>query len=447
MRLVRLGDETSEVGTDVRAALASWGRGDTVVGGVALIGCRPPDCPRPADAVVVLPRGILVVVGVDLPDPAVRLDAPLSGQWKTDGWPLVRPDGAVNPAVEALETAAAIGNRLEAKRVEPLPVATIVAIGPYVSQVFQPTSDLHRGVRILHPEPMTLLTAARELAVYSGPCSVGAARRVLDALQPDHAGLRAIDLTAEGFPDTAGPGLAAASTTLIPRISDASKEGGARAATGTAGRRIGRPAARRSGQVLRWFPVGAAVLVALLLITGIVVAVVSAGTSTGADGAPNRTSPSNQAQQAAITVDGIPFAPKGENQDGDCAAHTYGDVQVWLQRNPCKGLVRLRFESTSDGQKAAVLVAVLRFSNSASATELRKVADKPGSGAVADPSSEGTAWPDGGQPTFESAAFASGREGNSVKLVQAVWMGKQSTPDDKVLKDLAIRALELPIPD
>ena len=81
MRLIRLGDGSSEVGVDVRAALASWGRGDGVVGGVALTGARPPDCPRPVDAIVVLPRGILGGVGVDLPDPAVRLDAPLAGQW------------------------------------------------------------------------------------------------------------------------------------------------------------------------------------------------------------------------------------------------------------------------------------------------------------------------------------------------------------------------------
>ncbi|HEV8559546.1 MAG TPA: hypothetical protein VGR06_24660, partial [Actinophytocola sp.] len=105
MWLIRLGDGASEVGVDVRAALASWGRGDGVVGGVALTGAKPPHCAAPVDAILVLPRGILVVVGVDLPDPAVRLDAPLAGQWKTDGWPLVRGDGAVNPGVAALEAA------------------------------------------------------------------------------------------------------------------------------------------------------------------------------------------------------------------------------------------------------------------------------------------------------------------------------------------------------
>ena len=127
MRLIRLAGESSEVGADVRAALASWGRGDGVVSASRCSAASPPT--SPVDAIVLLPRGMLVVVGVDLPDPAVRLEAPLTGQWKTDGWPLVRPDGAVNPATEVLETVAEIHRHLEEAGVEPLPVGTVIAVG------------------------------------------------------------------------------------------------------------------------------------------------------------------------------------------------------------------------------------------------------------------------------------------------------------------------------
>jgi hypothetical protein len=431
VRLVRLGDGSSEIGVDVRAALASWGRGDGVVGGVALLGARPPGCPRPVDAILVLPRGILVVVGVDLPDPAVRLDAPLAGQWKTDGWPLVRGDRAVNPAVEGLEAAAAVARHLEHSRVEPLPVGTVIAVGPYVSQVFQPTADLARGVRILHPEPMTLLTAARELAVYQRRCSIDGVRAVLAALDPTGAVPDPAELATEGFADTSSPGLTAASTTVIPRIVEAPR--------GPA-----RPTAPGRSNQLRWLPVGAAVLVALLMITGIVFAVTSAGSSTGEG--PDRAA-GTSTRPARISVDGVDFQPKGEAKAQDCASHAYGDVQVWLQANKCTELIRLRFESTVDQQKAAILVAVLRFADSSSATELRRVADTPGGGTVADPSAEGAPWPDGGKPSFNAAAYTSGREGNSVKLVRAVWLDQPSTPDDTKLKDLATRALELPVED
>ena len=426
MRVVRVGDETSAVGADVRAALTSWGRGDALVGGIALVGVQPRGTDQPVEAVLVLPRGVLVVVGVDLPDPAVRLDAPLAGQWKTDGWPLVRQDGAVNPASDAEATVAAVRRTLEQAKVEPLPVGTVVAVGPYVSQVHQPTSDLLRGVRILHPEPKTLLTAARELATHQRPCTVAQAQSILAALSPDHANA---DLAGEGFPNSAVPALATASTTLIPRVPAAPPK-------------PNKPAKPTKGG-MRWLPASAAVLVALLLLTGIVYAVASSG---GSDDAATGNTSSTRTESKGVTVDGFTFDPKGAISDTDCAAHAYGDVQVWLERNRCAELVRARYESTTDGKRAAILVAVLRFPETALAGELGTVADKPGSGAIADASTEGTPWPGKSKPFFESAAFATGREGNSLKLVQAVWIGAPSTPDDKTLGELATSALDIPSP-
>ncbi|WP_330842599.1 hypothetical protein [Actinophytocola sp.] len=424
---MRVGGEPSTVGADVRAALTSWGRGESVVGGVALVGVRPKGWDQPVDAVVVLPRGVLVVVGVDLPDPAVRLDAPLSGQWKTDGWPLVRPDGAVNPAADAEATVTAVRRTLEQAKVEPLPVGTVVAVGPYVSQVHQPTSDLIRGVRILHPEPKTLLTAARELAVYPRPCTVGQARAILAALTADHG---RIDLTGEGFTDSTVPEMGAASTTLIPRIEPTHRPPVPAQPTG------------KSRGPIRWLPAGAAMLVALLLLTGIVYAVASSGPSDDRRGSTATT----RTESSGVTIDGVTFEPVGAISDTDCAAHAYGDVQVWLERNRCSELVRARYESTTDGKRAAILVAVLRFPESVLAGELDTIAERPGSGAIADASTEGTAWPGDSKPFFESAAFASGREGNSLKLVQAVWIGAPSTPDDQTLQTLAKSALEIPSP-
>jgi len=429
VRLVRLGEETSKVGADVRAALASWGRGSTVVGGVALIGCQPEGCDGPVDAVVVLPRGVLVVLGVDLPDPAVRLDAPLAGQWKTDGWPLVRPDGVVNPASDAMRTVGVITRVLESAKVEPLPVGTVVAVGPYVSKVHQPTSDLLRGVRILHPEPMNLITATRELAVHQRPCTVAQARAILEALQPGNAEVAAIDLAEEGFANSAGANLAAESTTLIPRVSAPSRP------------TPSRPTPAR--KPVRWLPAGAAVLVAMLLLTGIVYAVASAGDGDGSD--PRGVS-STQTESNDIEVGGMAFTPRGTVSDADCAAHAYGDVQVWLEANRCDELVRMRYESESDGKTAAILVAVLRFPESALAGELHTVADEPGSGAISDVSAEGVEWPGGVKAFFESAAYASGREGNSLKLVQAVWVGESSNPNDEQLTELADSALKIPAP-
>ncbi|WP_436495506.1 hypothetical protein [Actinokineospora sp. HUAS TT18] len=418
MRLVRIGDPTSAVGKDLRAALVSWGRGDEVVGGIALVDVKPPGYDRPIDAVVVLPRGVLVIVGVDLPDPAVRLDAPLGGQWKTDGWPLVRPDGATNPAAEALAATAAVTELLQESRVEPVPVSTVVAIGPFVSQVSQPTADLMRGVRILHPEPMNLLNAARELATHPRPCTAAEAARILSALRPGGSGPDHAELAAEGFPRE----VAAAATALIPRIVDSPAAPKPE------------PAGKSGG--VRWLPIAAAILVAILLITGIAVAISSASDS-GRQRDPDGNRP------GPVPVDGVGFTARGTAEHTDCAAHAFGDVRGWLEANGCARLIRARFEAGVDGKHAAVVVSVLRFNSSSSAAELRAVADRPGAGGVADQAAEGVAWPDGKKPTFESAAYASGREGNSLKLVQAVWLDQPSNADDPKLKEIAAKALQL----
>lgn len=195
MRLVRLGQQPSRVAEDVRAALASLGRGSTVIGGVALVGARPTG-DRPVEAVVVLPAGVLVVIGVDLPDPALRLEAPLSGPWKADGWPLVHGDD-VNPATEALDLSQECERRIA--ELGGGPVGTIVAVGPYVETVDQPPGDLAGPVRVLHPTPTTMLAATVSLATARHPRSVDQARALISALAPNAPELSDEVLRGEGF--------------------------------------------------------------------------------------------------------------------------------------------------------------------------------------------------------------------------------------------------------
>jgi hypothetical protein len=431
VRLVRLGDETSKVGADVRAALASWGRGDAVVGGIALTGCTPPDCQEPVDAILILPRGVIVIVGVDLPDPAMRLDAPVGGQWKIDGWPLVRQDGAVNPATEALHAAKEVTSRLQAQRVEPMPVGTVIAVGPYVSRVSQPTSDLARGIRILHPEPRTLLTATRELAVYERRCAVHPANAILAALAPDHPPFSADELVGEGFDRMAGQGLGTASTILIPRVSSSADPAQAPTA-----------APRLKGKRLGWLPVSAALLVSLLLVTGIIVAVAASSDPSGESQGP---SPSvTAAEQSGPVINGATYMPKGVTRDTDCSARAIGDIQAWLQSHPCRSLVRTRYETAVGKDSVAMLVADLTFPDSAAAGEFLAVAEKPGTGSITDPSTDGTPWPGDRRPIFDSAVYRTKQNNVQVRIVQAVWLGKTTSPEDPALLAAASQALSLP---
>ncbi|MEA5366424.1 hypothetical protein VA596_43315 [Amycolatopsis sp., V23-08] len=198
MRLVRLERQQSRVADDVRAALASLGRGSTVVGGIALIGVGTVT-DRPVEAVVLLPHGVIIVIGVDLPDPALRLEAPLGAEWRADGWPLVADDEAVNPATEALDLSQACESRIVELVPGTAPVGTIVAVGPYVETVDQPASDLAGPVRVLHPTPTTMLAATVSLATAHRPRSVDQVRALIRGLAPDAPDFSDEVLLGEGF--------------------------------------------------------------------------------------------------------------------------------------------------------------------------------------------------------------------------------------------------------
>jgi hypothetical protein len=428
VRVVRLGTETSRVGADVRAALSSWGRQDAVLGGIALLGLRPTPADLPIEALLLVPRGVVVIVGVDLPDPAMRLDAPLAGQWKTDGWPLVRPDGVINPAGEALGAAAAVARRLQNSRVEPVPVSTVIAVGPFVGQVVQPTTDLHRGVRVLHPQAKPLLTAVRELATYDRPCTVDQVRHLLRAVAGDQLAdqitLSTAELTAEGFPDVVSTDLATQSTTLIPKIADADPP--PRPA----------PKTRRPG-LQRWLPIGAAVLLGALLIAGIGVALASSGGSdTPPASAPTSTKPT------AVTVHGTAFTPQSSAHDANCANSAYGDVQVWLTTHSCQ-LARTLYSATVNGQPVAVAMAVLSFPDPTSASSFVSVANSPGSGSITDLIADGKGWT-GGPKSFDNAAYSVTAQGPNVRLVEVVWIKKASQSTDVTLHRIADDADTLP---
>ncbi|MEU6132645.1 hypothetical protein ABZ805_26000 [Saccharopolyspora sp. NPDC047091] len=421
MRVVRLGEEPTEIGADIRAAVTAWGPGDGVFGGVAVCGARPPGAPRALDAVLVLPRGIVVVLGVDLPGSVLSLEAPVQTPWTVDGWPLLRQEAAVNPALAALESASALARALQTRGAEPLPVAAIVAVGPYVERVTQPTGDLHRGVRVLYPSTTSMLAAVRELATYERACGVEAARAVLDVLDEGTRSLSVAELTAEGFPDSVAPDLAAASTLLIPKVADEPRPEPPARPAGLRGRLAALPG--RSKLLV----LGA---VALVLV-GAVSALLMAGAS------------EEEREVAAQQVDGVAFTRTSAERGGDCTEAAFGDVRAWFQRHPCEGLSRQVFDGETAGRSAVVSVAVVDLGSATSARNLRELLNTPGSGGIADAGAEPGAP---SSPEFADAAAAVQQTGGRLRVVQAAWAEGGSDPDDVSLRALAERALRLRTP-
>lgn len=498
MRLVRLSAQSAKVSDDIRAALTSLGRGSTVIGGVALIGVRPHELgvsgaaasgsegaaaddggPAVVDAVVMLPRGVLIIVAVDLPDPAMRLTAPLTAQWKADGWPLVGTSEAVNPATDAVALAGAAEALLRPVLPAGLPVGTVVAVGPFVETVEVPPAELAGTTRVLYPTPTSMLAAAVSLASATEPCTVADASGLLRTLAPEARLPSAAALTAEGFTagpatppgalDTATPTVPAAhpgppaskprAPAAVPEAAGAAPPlvpaGPAASANLTApgntdGSATSPPPARTAPRArargparTRWLPFAALLLLLAMLVTAIIVA-------TAADGgdAPGRDAPPfpRVAATPAAHVDGLDFAGHAAASAPDCAQHATGDLRAWLTDTGCSGLRRGSFETALDGRPIAVSVAVATFDTADQAHAFKLLADTPGTGTIDDLATETGGWP-ARRPTFESAAYTSVLAGSAVRLVQVGPLDGPSDPADPGLLRVAAAALTVPVPD
>ncbi len=484
MRLVRLAQQPSRVAEDIRAALASIGRGSTVVGGVALIGARPVD-ERTVEAVVVMPKGILIVIGVDLPDPALKLEAPLGGPWKADGWPLVHGDTAVNPATDALALSAACTHKISDVAPGAGPIGTIIAVGPYVETVDQPPADLAGTVRVLYPTATTMLAATVSLANAPRPRSVQQARELIAALAPDAPPMPEELLLGEGFSAFSddeptvireNPLVAAAPTVpakhpgqakrpakpALPVAAAPAKPAQPAQAVQPAApvRQAAPPAAApkpaaaapaapsesapkrpHQSKTVKWLPVAAIGLLIVLLVAAITVA--SGGDETAAPESRPPT-PASSPPSTSQAVENIQFTSRASSSDQKCASHAFGDVQSSLQRTSCSAVKRASFASNIDGRAAAVSIAVVEFANAEQAAAFKATADTPGGGGILDVATETGQW-QGEVPVFEGAAYQSTIDGKSVRLVQAVWLPGPSTPDDPGLVRGATAALELPV--
>ena len=423
MRLVRLGQQPSRVAEDIRAALASLGRGDHVAGGIALIGPRPLPTAKPVDAVVLMPRGVILVFGVDLPGPAIRLEAPLADQWKTDGWPLVGPGSPANPAIRALAQASSLTRQLREAAPESLPIGTIVAVGPFVETVDQPAADLAGNTRVLHPTPTSMLAATVSLADGERPCAVAEVRALLPVLAPQAAQLATDVLIAEGFAEgPATPPPMASSRPKPIEIIEPLPESQTPLV----------PA--QNPRAVRWLPVAAISLLAVVVVTAIVFALTRSG-----DNAPGPPAAAPPFQ----TIQGLQFLERASGAEQRCADHAYGDLRTSLQRVACTMMRRGSFETSSGGRPVAVSIAVVYFGDETAASTFRTAADTPGGGGVTDVATETRKWTR--TPQFAGAPHATSITGTAVRLVLATWFDGTSSASDPTLVQLAHLALSVQV--
>jgi hypothetical protein len=180
-----------------------------------------------------------------------------------------------------------------------------------------------------------------------------------------------------------------------------------------------------------WLVVSLIVLVALLAFGG------HGGSDkkpvAGPSGSAAASTPSTTA--AADTLPDGWVREAGDDQT-NCAAHSYGQVQAFFARTPCSSVHRVLASTNVGGRTAVIASNVVTFDTPAQAKKYLALVNSDGTGNISDLLREGVTYA-GGPARLPTAAFASRLDGGRVWVAEAGYVTGTSNPDDAKLKALA----------
>ncbi|KZB83647.1 hypothetical protein [Amycolatopsis regifaucium] len=133
---------------------------------------------------------------------------------------------------------------------------------------------------------------------------------------------------------------------------------------------------------------------------------------------------------------------EGPQVTSDCVSKSYGDTKDFFTQTPCTRLSRALYTTETGGQKALVSVVLVTMPGEVTATQLKALTDKDGTGNVSDLVRDGT-FKDQGAPKIsgQDAAYDSHVTGPEVAIVLAGFYNKHK--DKPVLERIATDALRL----
>lgn len=197
-----------------------------------------------------------------------------------------------------------------------------------------------------------------------------------------------------------------------------------------------------------WLAVSLIVLVGLLTFAGPRSTDPTAPASPSGPAAAGSTSPGSSSALAGPS--GSPAGSQrpaaglllraGDDQT-DCAAYSYGQVQVFFARTPCASVRRSLFSARQDGRDVVVAVSTVTFDNPSQAADYLDLVTSDGTGNVNDLLREGGRYP-GSPSKLPAAAFASRRDGVRVVVAEAAFAQGRSDNQDAGLLAIARRAVD-----
>ena len=134
------------------------------------------------------------------------------------------------------------------------------------------------------------------------------------------------------------------------------------------------------------------------------------------------------------------WVQRASDDQTNCAAHSYGQVQVFFARTRCASVHRTLFTTEQDGRTVVVAASVVTFGTAAQASSYLALVTSDGTGNINDLLREGIRYP-GSPSKLPAAAFASRRDGNRVLVAEAAYAEGSSGPQDAALQAVARRGV------
>ena len=129
----------------------------------------------------------------------------------------------------------------------------------------------------------------------------------------------------------------------------------------------------------------------------------------------------------------------GDDQT-DCAAHSYGQVQAFFAKTPCSSVHRV-LATTKQGDRTVLIASsVVTFDTAAQAERYLALVNSDGTGNISDLLREGVDYA-GGPSKLPAAAFASRQSGDQVWVAEAAYASGSSSTTDPTLRQIAQRAI------
>lgn len=163
-----------------------------------------------------------------------------------------------------------------------------------------------------------------------------------------------------------------------------------------------------------------------------------AGRSTPATGSSAAAGPSGSASSGAVPAG---WRLRTQDDQTNCTAHSYGQVQVFFTRTPCSSLHRGLFSTTADGRTIVVAASTVTFTDAGQAGQYRQLVTSDGTGNVNDLLREGSRYP-GSPSKLPPAAFASRQDGARVLVAEAAYATGPSDSSDATLQAAAQHAVD-----